>query len=91
MVYAYSVYDAKAKLSEALRLVKANKRVVITEHGRRVAELIPYQSEEKESLEDRLVRLESEGVLKFAKRKAAVFRPLGKRPGALRRFLDSRD
>jgi len=40
---AYSVAEAKAHLSEILKLVEAGKRISITKRGRPVATIVPAQ------------------------------------------------
>jgi prevent-host-death family protein len=88
----YSTYEAKAKFSELLRKVRAGGRVVITFHGVPVAELRPIEKRE-ESLEERIERLAAEGSLSPAGVSPAQgsWKPVARRPGALRRFLDDRD
>lgn len=86
----YSTYEAKARFSELMRKVRAGQRVTITYHGQEVAEVRPVATASA-SLEDRLRELEERGVLKVA---AGPRRSLSKatpRPGALARFLESRD
>ncbi|PIR23395.1 MAG: hypothetical protein COV44_03070 [Deltaproteobacteria bacterium CG11_big_fil_rev_8_21_14_0_20_45_16] len=87
----YSIYDAKAKLSELLRFVKANGPVVITERGKPIAQVVPYQVVNEASLETRLQQLEEYGLLKRRSESYEKFKPLAKKPGALKRFLESRD
>ena len=86
----FSVYEAKAKLSQILRLVKQGKRVTITERGRGVAHVVPLQ--EEEGLEHRIADLVVAGVLspRPAVRPGDV-KPGVHRPGALARFLQERD
>ncbi len=89
----FSVYDAKARLSELLRLVRARGEVVITQHGRPVARLVPYDdAEDEESLDDRLGRLTASGLLSRTTANSSGVRvPAGARSdGALRRFLEDR-
>lgn len=90
MKNTYSIYEAKAKLSEIIRAVKSRRRVTITERGVAVAQVVPYQPRQ-EKLAERLTQLEAEGVLIPAKRGPDAIRPIGKRPGALDRFLRDRE
>jgi prevent-host-death family protein len=87
----YSIYDAKTRLSEIIRLVKRHHRVTITDRGRPVAEIVPLA--QAASLKSRLAALEEAGeVLPARNRSAATaLRAVAKRPGALRRFLVDRD
>lgn len=93
MPITYSLYEAKARLSALVRQVREGARVVITVHGKPVAELRPIEPE-AESLEERLDRLEAEGILirpKGTPADVASSPPGPRRPGALKRFLDERD
>lgn len=86
MSQKYSIYEAKARLSEIIRTVKKKRRVIITDRGVPVAEVIPYQDDRKESLEDRITRLTSTGSLIPAKSKLRtdLIRVI---PGAVDEFL----
>lgn len=86
----YSTYEAKARFSEIIRKVRAGHRIVIAYRGQEVAEIRPIQARE-EGLEASLSRLEDEGVLSRRRGPAGPLRALAKNPGALRRFLASRE
>ena len=90
MVTTYSTYEAKARFSEVVRKVRAGQRVVITYRGAEIAEIRPIQPR-GDGLEKSLDRLEDEGVLSPRRRPSGPMRPLAKRPGALARFLESRE
>lgn len=90
MAQTYSTYEAKAKFSEVLRKVRAGQRVVIAYHGKAIAEIRPLQAAGG-SLEASLKRLEDEGILSRGAKPGRRLRPLAKKPGALARFLESRD
>ena len=86
----YSIYEAKAKLSEVLRQVKKGHEAIITERGKSIARVIPFAREE--NFEERIKRLEAQGVLTPATIKGPLPKNIGvKRPGALQRFLDDRE
>lgn len=87
MAKTYSIYEAKARFSEILRQVREGQTVTVSYHGRPVAEIRPI--EQDRTLEERLDDLERRGMLvrQAGKRK---LRPVAKRPGALRRFLEDR-
>lgn len=93
MATEYSVSEAKAKLSEILRLVKAHREVTITEHGRKVARVCPAL-EVKQNLAGRVSALSEQGLIRPARRSPsqalAAHKPK-KRIGALGRFLRNRD
>ncbi len=88
----FTTYEAKARLSELLRRVRAGERIVITSHGEPVAELRPIE-EKTETLDERFERLKREGRISEAVPGSTVLgiRPIAARPGGLKRFLESRD
>lgn len=86
---AYSMYEAKARFSEVLRKVRAGQRVVITYRGTEIAEIRPIRP--GASLGESVSRLEEEGVVSPRRRPTGPLRSLAKKPGALARFLDSRE
>ncbi|MBI4238284.1 MAG: type II toxin-antitoxin system prevent-host-death family antitoxin [Deltaproteobacteria bacterium] len=87
MSNTYSIYETKTQFSALLRRVKTGSELVITEHGRPVARLVPYQS--NESLTERLDRLTASGHL--LPRAARAARPGPRKPGALKRFFEERE
>jgi prevent-host-death family protein len=58
------IRELKAKLSECVREVKRGATIVVTDHGRRVARLVP----ESESLKDRLDVLKHAGAVSWSGR-----------------------
>jgi len=89
MADTYSTYEAKAKFSEIMRKVRDGKHVYITYRGREVAEIKPVEKEE--TMEQRINELRKRGVLSGPVDRAAPIKPIAKRPGALKRFLEERD
>ncbi len=86
----YSIYEAKAKLSELLRAVRMGHRITITDRGREVARVVPIA--EHESLEDRMADLVAAGILSPPALGALPGAQFGvSKPGALARFLQERD
>ena len=73
------IRELKSKLSECVREVKRGGTVVVTEHGRRVARLVP----ESDSLDDRLDLLKKAGTMLWSGRRlgrsTSGVRPRGKR------------
>jgi prevent-host-death family protein len=65
------IRELKARLSECVREVKRGATIVVTEHGRRVARLVP----EAESLEERLEVLKSAGAVSWSGRRLGRARP----------------
>lgn len=90
MKYTYSLYDAKAKLSELVRKVREGHSVTITVHGEAVAEMRPISKTEG-GFAARLKELKERGVIVPAVNPRAPIKAIAKRPGALKRFLDERD
>ncbi|MBI4279882.1 MAG: type II toxin-antitoxin system prevent-host-death family antitoxin [Armatimonadetes bacterium] len=90
MPQTYSAYEAKARFGEVIRKVRAGQRVVISYRGREVAEILPLHPRGRD-LADRLERLEEEGVVSRAGSPAGRLEPLARKPGALTRFLESRE
>lgn len=83
----YSIYQAKARLSELIRMVKARRRVVITERGVPVAEVVPYVPGRREKIADRIRSLATAGAIVP---RSEPFRvdALGSIAGAVDRFLE---
>jgi prevent-host-death family protein len=82
----YSIYEAKARLSEVVRNAKARRRVIITERGVPVAEIIPYAGELAESLSRRIARLSKLGAI-MPHKEPFHPEPVSIHKGAVRRFL----
>ncbi|MBI1722797.1 MAG: type II toxin-antitoxin system prevent-host-death family antitoxin [Gemmatimonadetes bacterium] len=86
----YSLYEAKARLSEIVRRVREGQTITISYHGKPVAEVRPI-APESASIEEHFRKLEERGVLVPARRPFAPIKPVAKRPGALKRFLRDRN
>ena len=89
MPKTYSTYEAKAKFSEILRKVRGGESVYVSYRGEQVAEIRPI--EKKEDLETTLERLREDGILSGEAPRRGELKPIARRPGALKRFLESRD
>jgi prevent-host-death family protein len=90
MAQVYSTYEAKTKFSEVIRKVRAGQRIVIAYRGEEIAEIRPIDAAEG-SLDKVVWRLEDRGVLSRGERRRGAWRPIARRPGALKRFLESRE
>lgn len=86
----YSTYEAKARFSEVMRLVREGRTVHISYHGKPVAEIRPIAGKKK-TLAEHLEELERRGVIVPARDRNAPIEPIAHRPGALQRFLDERE
>ena len=86
-----STYEAKARFSEVMRLVREGRTVHISYHGKPVAEIRPIEGKKK-TLEEHLDELERRGLVS-PPAEPGPFRPgpVVRRPGALQRFLDERE
>ncbi len=82
----YSLYDAKARLSEILRRVRAGETIIVTYRGEAVAEIRPIGWGADE-MEERLSRLAARGVVVRSAERRGKLGPIVDRPGALKRFL----
>lgn len=86
----YSTYEAKARFSEVLRLVREGRSVTITYRGEPVAEIRPIEHAEGSPLENRLKELGRRGEVVQGERRGKLD-TLERKPGALKRFLEERD
>ena len=85
----YSLYEAKAKLSAIIRKVREGRAVIVTLHGEPVAEIRSI-SPSAGGLGHRMEQLVERGIIVRAAKTGGSLRPIVKRPGALKRFLDDR-
>ena len=90
MAHVYSTYEAKARFSEVIRKVRAGQRVVIAYRGEEIAEIRPLENRGV-GLEKTIPRLEEQGILGRPARSTGPLRALARKPGALKRFLASRE
>ena len=65
------IRELKAKLSRCVRDVKMGATIVVTEHGRGVARLVP----EAQSLDDRMDILRTAGSIQWSGRRLGPTRP----------------
>jgi prevent-host-death family protein len=92
----YSVQDAREHLEEILETVRSGESVVISEGGQEIAEIRSVQREaaaiSEPSTEAVIRELQEEGVLRAPfVRPQGELTPIAVKPGALARFLASRD
>jgi prevent-host-death family protein len=90
MATVYSLYDAKAKLSEILRRVREGQTITISYRGKPVAEIRPIRHG-KQTLSERIQELEARGIIAGSGKPRGKPSPIARRPGALKRFLAERD
>lgn len=86
----YSVHEAKAHFSELLRKVQRAQRVIITHHGKAIAEIIPHKDDHLD-YESRLHHLEDLGVVTKAPTEKRTLRTIAAKPKALKQFLADRN
>jgi len=91
----YSVQESAAKLEEILERVRGGEKVLLTEEGQGVAEIRPILLVEKtgDPTEDAFRELVEKGILvpSEAKPGEGEITPIAVKPGALARFLASRE
>jgi prevent-host-death family protein len=88
----YSIFEAKAKLSEIIRTVRQNEEVVITDRSEPVVRVIPYERGRKNTLIQRYQELQKQGFVRASKHgPRSVPQQTPKREGLLRKFLEERD
>ena len=86
----YSLYEAKAKLSAIVRMVREGNTAVVTLHGEPVVEIRPIESHGS-GLKARMEELADRGVLVRSPDVPQLLGPAVRKPGALKRFLADRD
>ncbi len=91
MAKEYSLYEAKARLSEIVRRVREyGESITISYHGEPVAEIRPIPVGEGEAFEKRVARLAASGSVLRSTTKPQL-KPIKRRKGALERFLEERE
>jgi len=83
----YSVQEVEAHIVEILRRVREGERIVLSEEGREVAEIRPLSDSNEQGLRE----LQERGVLGPLVKPEGTLSPIAERPGALARFLESRE
>lgn len=86
----YSTYEAKARFSEVLRMVREGTAVTVTYRGDPVAEIRPLAPKAR-SVEDHFRELERRGVLTPAENPRSPLKAGPRVPGGLARFLADRN
>jgi prevent-host-death family protein len=86
----YSLYETKARLSAIIRRVREGHRAVVTIRGEPVAEIRPIEPTSG-GIAARMDHLAERGVVARPASGAPAARRLGRRSGALARFLAERD
>ncbi len=87
---SYSLYEAKARLSALVRMVREGRTVVITVHGEPAVEMRRIEPDVT-GIERKLARLEQRGVVVRRGHVKGALQPVARRKGALKRFLAERD
>jgi prevent-host-death family protein len=82
----YSIYQAKARFSEIIRIVRRRRRVIITDRGIPVAEVVPYEADQQESIEGRIAKLAQIGAI-IPSQEPFRAKPVRLVPGAGDRFM----
>ena len=90
MGITYSAYDAKARFSEVLRQVRDGKTVTVSYRGKPVAEIRAIR-DLPVTIEARLDDLKQQGIVVGSGEPRKPMKAVGRRPGALKRFLAERN
>ncbi len=90
MKSTYSIYEAKARFSEVIRVVREGTPVTVTYRGDPVAEIRPVKRSAP-SIEEHLDDLEQRGILIPATNPTSDLTVGTPKLGALERFLADRD
>ena len=90
MSVIYSTYEAKARFSEVLRLVRSGTPVTVSCRGEPVAEIRPI-AQSPRTIAERLSELEERGVLVRSHEPRKPLAAVARRAGALDRFLAERN
>ena len=90
MSTVYSTYEAKARFSEVLRLVRSGTPVIVTHHGDPVAEIRPIE-QKPQTIDERLDELERRRILVRSCEPPRPLVAVARRAGALDRFLAERN
>lgn len=85
----YSAQDATSRFDEILQKVRAGERVMIEDQGEDVAEILPVRK--SASMKDAVRALEEQGIISPLVKPEGELIPIARIPGALDRFLESRD
>lgn len=86
----YSIFEAKARLSEIIRTVRINQEVIITDRGNPVVKVVPYRIQSEKSLQDRVGSLSRMGAVSAARPYSRPIQtPVEK--NLLKDFLKNRD
>ena len=86
----YSTYEAKARFSEVLRLVRSGTPVTVSHRGEPVAEIRPIEQQPR-TITERLEELERRGILVRSREPRKPLTAVARKAGALDRFLAERD
>jgi prevent-host-death family protein len=87
---SFSLYEAKARLSALVRMVREGRTVVITVHGEPAVELRRIESSAPD-LEQKIARLQERGIVVPRRNAGGKLKTVVRRKGALSRFLDERE
>ncbi len=91
MKNTYSIYEAKARLSEIIRYVKSNKLITITERNVPVVKVIPINKAQTKTLEEIIGELENEGIVSKPLSSISNIKTVVKKRNVLKKFLESRE
>ena len=72
------IRELKSKLSECVREVKAGETIIVTDHGRAVARIIPDATPDATPVQERMEALAKAGVILWSGRPYRPGRPVAR-------------
>lgn len=87
----FSVFEAKARLSELIRIVRSENEVIITDRSKPVVRMVPIKEKGVRTLSDRMMGLERQGLIASPKPDKVELEQHPLPVGVLAKFLRDRD
>lgn len=87
----FSIFEAKARLSEIIRIVREQHEVVITDRSKPVVRVVPVENREPRSIQDRLAKLQRSGQIHRPPQARLELTQLSLSKDLLKQFLAERN
>ena len=91
MKRTFSIFEAKARLSEIIRIVREKHEVIITDRSEPVVRMVPFKSSRHLGIEEHFEDLCRLGQISLAPKKPAIPKQSPLPEGMLRKFLKERE
>ena len=72
-LHTYGIREAKANLSKLVKLVQSGKKIVLTDRGKPVGQIVPIEGEM--TVQEKINRLEELGMIETRRNKIAASLP----------------